>query len=301
VQALHASGKWSFPDFVEQLRLNDAESRNKNHVSEAYLAAEELSRYSRVLSIRESQLFLGQAIGEGALVYFWCPAGQDGGPAKSIVAAANWCTTVEAAVRADSGALDRTIHLVVDEYAQIAASGSTTEAILNMARKWNVRLYFLLQSWGQVPDDLKDVLRTNCQMCVFDAYNRDDQDWLRSLSKDVYAPDSRSTQVSGFSRASETQGERIEPRLSRNEILEVSGTKSQFFLFLKLGDKYREPIVARVKPAVSLDEHNRLKRKPLPRLKQPLQSASKEGRGFELVPDPGLLELMNRIQAEHAW
>ncbi|WP_186776390.1 TraM recognition domain-containing protein [Rubripirellula reticaptiva] len=303
VDGLKAIDKWSFEDLAEQLRQNDAESKNKGQVSEAFLAAEELCRYTRAMSSRERQLLIGQAIEEAALIYFFVPSGIEGGAARSIAAAANWCVMIEAALRFDSEAASkRTIHLVVDEFAQIASSGSTTESILNLARKWNVQLTLILQSIAQVPDDLQSVLRTNCQQAIFDAFTRDEQEHLRSLSLDVYQQGQRSMSVSGIDMPTQTQNEQVEPSLTRNEILEVSGIKSQFFLALKLGNGYQQPVVAKVKPAISLEEHNIYKQMPLPRLGTPLSVPSRtDAKQFESVPDPALLELMNRIKSEQTW
>jgi len=304
VDGLKAMDKWLFSALAEQLKEIGSESTGSKHVSEAFLAADELCRYTRALELRKKQLFLGEALEQGALVYFYVPSGMHGGAARSIAAAASWCVMVEAALRVDSGASKRTTHLVIDEYAQIAASGSTTEAILNLARKWNLQLTLILQSIAQVPSELKSVLRTNCQQAIFDAYTREEQEDLRMLSKDAFQTDSRSVQQTAlsFGRDSETETVKREPSLSRNDILETSGIKSQFFLCLKLGDKYREPIVSSVVPAVGLERHRELKRRMLPRLSAPLDTeVDTEGSRFSTTPDPGLLELMNRIAAEQSW
>ena len=303
VDCLKISGNWSFSSLAKELKEQDGEKGSK-HVSEAYLATDELCRFTKALGLRERQLFLGEAIEEGALVYFYVPSGTHGGAAKSIAAATNWCVMIEAALRVDSGAAKRTVHMVIDEYAQIAASGSTTEATLNLARKWNLQLTLILQSIAQVPEELKSVLRTNCQQAIFDAYTRQEQEDLQTLSKDVFQLDSVSTSEGGLSlqanRESETK--KLEPSLSRNAILKTSGVKSKFFFCLKLGDTYREPMVTRVCPALSLDKHREAKAKTLPRLTLPLKSEADETTsGFSLTPDPGLLELMNRIRAEQGW
>ncbi|MEO1530214.1 MAG: hypothetical protein AAFX06_32895 [Planctomycetota bacterium] len=303
VDALKAIDKWEFGDLAEQLKRNDAESKNPNQVSEANLAADELFRYTKAMSARDRQLFIGEAIEEGALVYFFVPSGLEGGAARSIASAVNWVVMVEAAMRFDSAeSEERTTHLAVDGFAQIASKGSTTEAILNLARKWNVRLYLVLQSMAQVPEDLRSVLRTNCQQAIFDASTREEQEYLRSLSFDVYREGQRSMTVSGIDMPSQTQNEQLEPGLTRNQILEVNGMKQHFFWFLKLGDKYREPMVAKVKPAVSLEEHRVFKRTPFPRLKALLQVESQPGsKVFEAVPDQALLDLMSSIQNEQKW
>lgn len=296
----------SFPQFANELRINAEADRGKQ-ISEAHLAADELLRYRFLYEDNRRQLFLSKAIEESALVYFYLPTALDGGAARSLAALASWSTTVEAALRENEGKDDRTIHLVIDEYSQIASEKSTVEATLNLARKWNVQMTLVLQSFNQVPEDLRGVIRTNCQLAIFDAYSKEEQEWLMRQSLEVNRPQ-QSTNESEFGfQSSLSSRDNWESELTHNRILEVSGQKQKFFLLLKLGQGHQNPIECTVRPAVSKEEHAELKKLPMPtRPKQIRTPMTKVASRVQFDPRhkkhvAELKKLMAKILQEETW
>ena len=58
--------------------------------------------------------------------------------------------------------------------------------------------------------------------------------------------------------------EELRPRLTRNEVLDVSGKAMQLFAVLNLGDEHRDPIALQIEPPTTREEHAELKARPLP-------------------------------------
>lgn len=145
--------------------------------------------------------------------------------------------------------------------------------------------------------NLQSTLRTNCSQFLFDAWTSEEQQAIQSVCHDVYAEDSRTqSNPGGLKFGSQSTTEKKEPSLSKNDIRDMSGVKSECLAFLKLGDQFREPFRMRVRPAVSKEVHDQLKARPLPRLKEPLLTLNQETNTFDATPDPELLKLMDRMR-----
>src|SRR5690606_10054727 len=86
-----------------ELRRMNRQSRASQHVSEAYLAAEQLLRYAVLTEKRSQQISLSQAIEEGACVMFYLPTALHSAASTAIASLAAWCVFVEASMRFDEG------------------------------------------------------------------------------------------------------------------------------------------------------------------------------------------------------
>ncbi|MCA9262341.1 MAG: TraM recognition domain-containing protein [Planctomycetales bacterium] len=301
----------SFNDLCEELRLIAARSGRRQQVSEAYLAAEQLRRYAVLTERRERELWLGKAIEEGAVVYFYLPTAHHGAAARAIASLAAWCTTVEASYRVEKGLPERRIVLAIDEFPQIAAGRSAVSSTLTLARKWNIVMYLVLQDMEQArtaDGDLKDILRSQCQQIIFTAESEEEQNYLRLRSQDVL----RTLDSQSFRKLSATTSVREywEPGLTRNEIMELNGVAMKAFGVFKLGDKHRDPIPFTILPAISKTDHTELKNKPLPPLVNVSPTATIGGNSVSQLPTDSadrrkradaLTALLQAIQQEETW
>lgn len=295
----------SFKEFGAELK-RIAESKRGNQTSEAHLAADQLLRYPAITQKRDNELYLSKAFDEGAVVVFHVPTSPDGGAAKAIASMATWCSTIEAGYRTATGKEPRTIHLAVDEYAQIAASKSTVDSTLALARKWGIRMYLVCQDFEQLktPDgDLSSIIRSQCQQILFTTETKADQDALRYESKDIL----RQYNSESFQRITSTNQVRdvLEPSLTRNEILDCNGVAMDAFGVFKLGDKHRDPIRFTVVPPTTKAVHAKYKNKPLPKLipqpktkpqqptRNPIRKKTKMQTKFGVM--------LKRVLAERTW
>ena len=243
---------------------------------------------------------------------FYLPTAHMGGAARAVASLASWCTTVEAATRVEKGSDTRYVHLAIDEYAQIAAGRSAVTSTLTLARKWNVIPYLVYQDSDQLKTadgDLNSIIRSNCQLVYFDAYSRDEQEELLAFSKDELKKD-KSEGFSGF-RYSEHVRKLREPKLTRNEVLDVSAVSMQAFFIPKLGLGHIEPIPFEVMPAKSKADHATLSKTPLPPLPGPVTTkpthtslgTRKRKHADPAKPDrlSKLHTLAQAIQKEETW
>lgn len=300
----------SFEQLASELKRQGEKSK-RQQVSEAYLAAEQLLRYSTLTEQRSQQLYLGQAIEESAVVYAYLPTAHFGGAARAVASLLGWCTTVEAADRVERGKEPCIVHLAIDEFPQVAAARSATDAILAMARKWGIQMYLVFQDMEQLKTadgDLGPIITSQCQRVIFTAETEREQQQLRFESEDM---------LRGYGgkshrglRTTTSEREVLEPRLTRNEILQCNGIAMQAFGVFKLGDEHRDPIRFNIMPPTSRETHSRLKRKPLPPL--PSQGSMKpktntQAHSPRVVNDDvrkhrkAAAELLARIEAEERW
>ena len=303
----------SFADFTNELCELAKASRNRSQISESYLAAQQLLRYSAIATRREKELFLGRAIDQSAVVAFHLPTAHHGAAAKAVASLASWCTTVEAYHRTAKGMDEKvTTHLAIDEFAQVASGGpSALNSTLTLARKWRLRLYMVYQDSSQLetPDgSLNSILRSQTQQVLFTSETEEEQrelrfeskDTLRTLKSDSYQSLTASTSVREF----------IDPTLTRNEILDTNGIAMKAYGVFKLGDKHRAPIAFTIDPPTTRAEHARLSRKPLPPLPKEFAEAEKAAvakPSRKSKPSamkcslPGLSKLLTKIHAEERW
>ncbi len=247
------------------MRMGEA-TKSSQHVSEAYLAAEHLLRFGSLTENRPVRLNIGEAIESSAVVVFHIPSALRGEAARAVASMALWAVMVEAAHRTERGLPKRHVHLAVDEYSQVASSRSAVDSGLVLARKWSIAIWAVFQDDTQLitPDgDLRSIIRSQCQRFLFARESVDEVDELRSRSSDVLRPDT-SQSLRGM-WVSTSVREVLEPGLSRNSILELSGVAMRAFAVLRLGDKHRDPIPFTIlPPTASPADHERLKNKPLP-------------------------------------
>lgn len=257
----------SFPELVQELVRQARAQRNTQQTSEAYLAAEHLLNYDALTGKGAKRLDIGDAIEQAGVVVFHIPSALRGEAAKAVASMAVWSVLVEAAHRTALGKAQRYIHLPVDEYAQIASSRSAVDSGMVLARKWGVSLWVVYQDDSQLitPEgDLRPVIRSQCQRFLFARESEEEINELRNRSLDVLRPD-HSHNLRGMSRTTSVR-EVLEPGLTRNEILELSGVAMQAYAVLRLGDMHRDPIPFTViPPTASPAEHAKLKIKPLPK------------------------------------
>jgi len=301
----------SFEQLTLELRRLAETSRSRQHVSEAYLAADQILRYQALRERRTQELYLGRAIEESAVVVFYLPTAHHGGAARAVGSLAGWCTSVDAAYRYEHGLDKRTIHLAIDEFPQIASGRSAMSSALTLARKWGIQMYLVYQDGGQLntaDGDLTSIIRSQCQQILFTLESEEEQNALRYESKDVLRT-LNSTSLNPLAATKQVR-EFWEPGLTRNEILDVSGVAMKAFGVFKLGDKHRDPIPFTVIPPTSKQEHEKLKRKPLPTLPAdkpvadtptpapPARTKQDTGQAKRVA---GLVALVAKIQAEEAW
>ncbi|MCA9136279.1 MAG: TraM recognition domain-containing protein [Planctomycetales bacterium] len=264
----------TFLDLADELREIAKQTRSRNQISEAFLAADQLVRYRAISELRAKQLYLSEVIEQGGVAVFYLPAAHAGGAARAIASLASWCTTVEAALRVEKGLSKRYTHLAIDEFAQIASGRSAVASALTLARKWQVMFYLIYQDSDQLrtaDGDLNSIIRSTCQLVFFDAFSREDQDELMAFSKDEDKADNSETISRG--RVSEHFGHRREPKLTRNEILDVSSTAMEAFWIPKLGKGHIEPVRFAVVPVKSKSQHERISNLPLPPLVGPVTAS----------------------------
>lgn len=302
----------TFQQLAEELSRMAESARSAQQTSEAYLAAEQLLRFQSLSGQRPQQLYLGNAIEEGAVVVLYLPAAHHVGAARAVASLAAWCTTVEASFRFEQGLEERIIHLAIDEFPQIAAARSAVDATLTMARKWSIQAYPVLQDIEQLktPDgDAGAVIKSQCQRVIFTAETERTQTELRFESKDI-----RRT-LEGMSirnlSASTSTHEFIDPELTRNDILAINGEAMRALGVFKLGDKHRNPIPITIIPPTTKARHKQLKNTPWPRL-EITEHVPPSTNGTYTNPtrltDPGRSDrlvlakrVLERIQTEEVW
>lgn len=263
----------TFRDLIHELKLVAKARRRRGDVSEAVLAADQLSRleHFRVSPDPAMQLSIASVIEEGAIAYFWLPTALYGATARAMASLASWCVMVEMAQRDELLLPPKFTQLGTDEYSQIAAGRSALESQLVLSRKWGLQNSMVFQSREQMQTadgDLFPVLRENCQRFHFTLPSEDEQRELMACSKDVL----KEFRGQNFQRLTSTTQVRQEllPQLERNEVLDVSGKAMQLFAVLDLGDMHRDPIPFEIiPPTESVAEHEKLKRLPLPRKEEP--------------------------------
>ena len=303
-------GSSELPCFVElTAELKRMGKGTGQYISEAYLAADQLMRFSALTGTNRVVLNLAQAIEEGAVIVFHLPTILHGDEARAVASLLVWAVMCETADRTNSGKSLRNVHLAIDEYAQVAQAKSNFDAGLTMSRKFGLHFYLLFQDFEQLKTssgDLGPVVRSQCQRVVFSATSREEIDELRNRSLDI-TRDDISASLRGMGRTTSVR-EVEEPGLSRNSIMKRSGVALDAYAVLNLGDQHRDPIpFTIIPPTKSVAEHNQLKKKPLPSKQQaapfetittsnghPTDSAIKERRAK-------LLDLATRITAESAW
>lgn len=304
----------TFSELVRELcRLGEA-TRNAKHVSEAFLAAERLLRYDALTGCRPKRLDLGRAIEESAVIVFHLPTALREEASRAVASMLIRAVMAEAAHRSEQGLDKRHVHLVVDEYPQVATSRGAVDSALVLARKWNVAIWAVYQDDAQLitPEgDLRSIIRSQCQRILFARESKDEIEELRNRSLDVLRPET-SHGLRGLS-ASTSQREVLEPGLTRNEIIQVSGTAMQAYADLRLGDKHRDPIpFTIIPPTRSVAHHEELKSKPLPRWNPPEASpepaprAGEPQRPAELTESAAkrhsaLARLADKIDHEAVW
>ncbi|MAT67962.1 MAG: hypothetical protein CMJ58_00380 [Planctomycetaceae bacterium] len=299
----------SFAELAGELKRMGKDSGSAQYVSEAYLAAEPLLRFSALTKRHAVQLDLARAFEEGAVVYGYLPTARRSEASRAVASLLAYSVMVQAAHRTNLGLEPRYGHLGVEEYAQICAPKTNLDASLTLARKWGLHHYFVLQDASQLKTqdgDLGPIIRSQCQRVIFSCESEDEIDELRNRSLDVPQPH-LSTSLRGLG-ASTSLREELEPGLTRNEIMQRSGVALDAYAVLKLGDKHRDPIPFRViPPTASPEEHAKLKNRPLPQ--KPRRSApcsagdvgADDAHGAAADFRAALLDLEARIAAESAW
>lgn len=305
-----------FPELVMELVRQGKAQRNSQQTSEAYLAAAHLLHYHALTGRCRKRLDIGKAIEEGAVVVFYIPAALRGEAAKAVASMLIWSVMVQAAHRCEEGLPPRYPHIAVDEYPTVASSGSAVDSGLTMARKWNTAFWTVFQDDKQldtVEGDLRSIIRSQCQRILFARESEEEIDELRNRSLDVLRPD-HSHSLRGMSQTTSVR-EVLEPGLTRNEILELSGVAMKAYAVLRLGDKHRDPIPFTIIPPTSSPaEHDELKNKPLPQKPsgQPSSARNVDECSVQDPPagpaDPGrdkrrakLQDLYRRLRAEQSW
>lgn len=305
----------SFPELVRELVKQGKAQRNSQYVSEAYLAAEHLLRFDALTGKGSRRLDIGEAIEQAGVVVFHIPSALRGEAARAVASMALWSVLVQAAHRTALGLDKRYVHLAVDEYAQAASNRSAVDSGMVLARKWNISYWAVFQDDSQLitPEgDLRPVIRSQCQRFLFARESEEEIKELRNRSLDVLRPD-HSHSLRGMSQTTSVR-QVLEPGLTRNEILELSGVAMKAYAVLRLGDKHRDPIPFTViPPTASPAEHEELKNKPLPK-KTPAGAAHYSlppgplPTGQPLPADSGqaarralLRRLADRLRSEETW
>ena len=298
-----------FPELVEELVRQGKSQRNTQQVSEAYLAAEHLLRFDTLTGKGSHQLDIGQAIDEAGVVVFHIPSALRGEAARAVGMMAIWSILVEAAHRTALGKSKRYIHVLVDEYAQVASSRSAVDSAMVLARKWGVAMWVVFQDDSQLittEGDLRSVIRSQCQRFVFARESKEEIDELRNRSLDILRPD-HSHSLRGLSHSTSVR-EVLEPSLTRNEILALSGIAMEAYAVLRLGDQHRDPIpFTIVPPTASPAEHTLLARKPLPKKKpsaatndqcvSPIETPDNDNATRQALLD----SLLQKLHDEETW
>ncbi|QDV74552.1 hypothetical protein [Botrimarina mediterranea] len=257
----------SFPELVRELSRMGEASRNAKHVSEAFLAAERLLRYDALTGKRPRKLDLGQAIDEGAVIYFYLPTALREEASRSVASMLMRAVMAQCEHRCEEGLPKRYVHLGVDEYPQVAASRGAVDSAMVLARKWSLTIWAIFQDDTQLvtPEgDLRSIIRSQCQRILFARESEEEIKELRERSRDVLRDDT-SQSLRGLSHSTSVR-QVLEPAISRNDVLELSGVAMRAYAVLRLGDKHRDPIpFTIIPPTASPAEHDLLKRKKLPR------------------------------------
>lgn len=300
----------TFTEVVRELsRLGEA-TRNAKHVSEAFLAAERLLRYDALTGKRTRKLDLGRAIDESALIYFYLPVALREEASRSVASMAIRSVMAECEHRSEEGLAKRYVHLVVDEYPQVASSRGAVDSAMVLARKWSLAIWAIFQDDTQLitPEgDLRSIIRSQCQRILFARESDEEIKELRERSLDVLR-DETSQSIKGISSTT-TVRQVLEPAITRNEVIELSGIAMKAYAVLRLGDGHHDPVpFTIIPPTASPAEHERLKRKRLPRY-----TPSGDNTPSYPVPADGsadpkrlqrrtqLLELHRRLRAEMSW
>jgi|GEM_PF-3759418 len=310
--AMPAAQLPSFQQLVEELKRLARKARTSQNVSEAFLAADQLLRYSSLTQTKETVLNLGGAIEDSAVVVFHIPTALRGEASRAVASLLVWSVMVQAAHRSEQGLDPRYIQLAIDEYPTIAAAGGTVDSTLTLARKWNLHAWLIYQDDSQLitsDGDLRPIIRSQCQRVLFSCESADEVDELRQRSLDVLRSDT-SRSLRGLSQSTSVR-EILEPRLTRNEIMQLSGIALKAYAVLRLSDQHRDPIPFTILPPTqSPAEHAKLKNKPLPKPAAADRQCTISQPARTPIPKPDmatqdrisqLAELGQQLRQEESW
>jgi len=299
----------SFAELTEELK-QIAKSRGRGkEISESLLAADQISRLEHfgVAPDSENQLLLRQAIKNGDIVIFHCPSGDFGDPARAIATLAAWSTMVEQQnVLKDNPphAPPPNTHLVIDEYAQIAAGKASVDAQLTMVRKWHIQMWLIYQNRHQLftPDgDLYPTLNSNCQRFVFSAETEEEKQDLMNASLDEWKKEKPGRSVNDTSVSAHERWY-LAPRLERNYVMEICAQAMKLFGVFKLGDEHRDPIPFEIfPPTKSPEEHAELKATRIPQKVTPVPPTKDGAKSPELLARYAALDELVSAKMAAEW
>ena len=156
--------------------------------------------------------------------------------------------------------------------------------------------------------DMAQVVRDNCSIKVL--FNCDEEDFPEILSYSKDDPNaSRSSDTYGqFFDGSHSEQEIQEPRLKRDEIIEVNSTFGEAFLIFNDGTGHREPLRIKMRFPTTKAKYDELSNKPIPKKSPAAAATTASSVAPASRPDPGrekrlaeLRQLMNAIRADQRW
>lgn len=252
-----------------ELRAMARSHRSSKEASEALFALDQLISYRQLSHSDDADknLDIAQALEECHVIYFFLPTLFEPLAARAVATLAAWSVIVESVSRKQRGLTPRIIHLFEDEFAQIAAGRSFEDALV-LSRKYGTRLILAYQSRQQLrlpQGDIGHVVRDNCPIKIYftaDTSENGDYRDIQGYSKDV--PKTRGGQsFHGLSTSTNTH-EIWEPKLERNDIVDVSSTFGEALFALNDGKGHHEPLRIMCRPPTDKTEYERLANTPLP-------------------------------------
>lgn len=286
---------------LDQLASEVARISNRKKNSGAELAAilRLLSTYQKLDTNLGTGIDIAESIENLECVYFYVETLFQPG-VRSMGSFAIFSVIVEMIRRIRSGKEYRHALIAVDEMATIARLSAFSE-ILTLVRKHDVSLMIANQSTSQLEaadPSLPAIVRENSTTRIYLTPLGDDEASIQLESKDIVRNQESRTSA-GFFSQSTTEREVVEPKLTRNEIKDVSDSAFHGFLMHTDGKGHQNPLPFRFEPP-DLAEYRRLSRLPIPQLtKKAAVAVAMKVRNPKRVQE--VRDLMAALKRQEEW
>jgi len=244
--------------------------------SELVATLHSLSRYkllSPTPEQRDYSIHMPDVLNKRQIIYFWLPSAIESTSVREIGKMAVYSILSAAIARQQQGLPLRQAYLFIDEFQQLA--GENFKIILQQARSYGISNILANQSLLDLdtPDsDLRSTVQTNTRVKMFFSVTgaKDVNDLSKLSGEEIAILQSSSINSGGGS--SESFKESLKPRLTTNDIMQISDHPLEYILQISRGIGYTQfggvPIPVRCTWPLSIEEYTRRQETPWPTLEE---------------------------------
>ncbi len=193
--------------------------------------------------VQRNGIYMPDVIAEGQVAYFWLPAAGETATVREIGKLALYALITSAYQQVREHGEAKQTYLVIDEFQRIASEGF--KLILQQARSMGVGAILANQTSADLKTndtDLRATVQTNTRFkWCFSATDLDQQkDIMTASGETIYHTRSWSWKDGESVASSQSAGEKLMPRITRNDVIRTSDDTFQSIVQVSRGSGYTQ-------------------------------------------------------------